>query len=203
MEKILDQQVETKAPEADSSAREMVCPICGYRGEPSNVKIDVSDDDARSYLTSMLSGKPFIKSYELFGGRIVVTFASGDGTTDDEIILQVNKDIAKGRIASDNISVYRRLGIYNMLYSLYRLKVADIETDYSDKGPYIRKAKAQQSGESHEDDPDKPIYFMYKEVYPRLARFINPLLDCFDEFRILLANLTRRATDSDFWNAIL
>ena len=48
------------------------CPRCGWRADGSETKVD--QDQVREYLRSVMSGTPFAKMYELYGGEIKLWF---------------------------------------------------------------------------------------------------------------------------------
>jgi len=91
------------APAAQASSAPAILPFCPRCGWDMMQKFEVvpTDRDKEDFLATILGGSRFRKQYELFGGKIIVTFRGLLAEENKLIYRQLVLDQQEGRIASE------------------------------------------------------------------------------------------------------
>jgi hypothetical protein len=102
IEKEPDVEIATARPQVNDDQIPIVsfCPRCGW---DMRIKFDVvpTDRDKEDFLATLLGGARFQKRYELFGGRVVVTFRSVLAEENKLIYRQLVLDQANGTVNTE------------------------------------------------------------------------------------------------------
>jgi hypothetical protein len=99
------------------------CPRCGWdTALPHDVKI--SDADKEDFLISVLGNTRFKKTYELFGGKMVVHFRSVTAEENEQIYRQIALDQQSGVIETRGEWVIKLLN-YRMACALEKVTTSD------------------------------------------------------------------------------
>jgi len=81
-----------KEPEDKADFEMKFCPHCGWAVAQKDLAV-VTDDDKMRYLEAALSGQPFRKQYQFYGGRMSLSFRTLLPSETDLIYKQIRDDI--------------------------------------------------------------------------------------------------------------
>ena len=95
------------------------CPYCYWDLSVPNV-VEVTDDDRTTYITALVLGKLFTKTYMLFDGQLQVTFRCLAVGELDACFRQVYKERVREEITS-MVDYWEKVGRYRMCLQLQRL----------------------------------------------------------------------------------
>jgi predicted Zn-ribbon and HTH transcriptional regulator len=95
-----------------------MCRNCGH--SPEGDPVEVTEIDKEEFVRSLLGKRPFRKTYDMFGGKMKITFRIRTMVENDLIAEQCNLEIEDGRIPTTG------LGLANQIYHirLRRLQIA-------------------------------------------------------------------------------
>lgn len=156
--------------------------------------------DKQAYVAAVLGDQVFKKTYNLFGGRVRITFRALTSARGELAYNQVAHEV---RVGLSHDPSYRQLMLYRMVLAL-----DSIETQGSglmDIGEQV---------DSFLDDPTESEEVKWFDALPIIVKRLQQVdllrsesvwracRACFDNFNALVDDLDARAENSDFWNAI-
>ncbi len=191
----LDQEDEDNTSRTGAAAPLASCPRCGHDLNAADT-VKVTVDDKRTYLTSELGGKPFMKTYELMGGALQVTFRTLSVTEIDAIYRQCYYEGLRGDLKSQAATV-EQVTRYRVMLSIARLIVSGqpipMPATIKEWG-FVPTADNTEIAEIAKKVYGAGSFLQSESMYRILMRL---LLD----FQRLVAKLEENVYNSDFWNA--
>jgi hypothetical protein len=185
----------TNAPAADAGDVPYAgfCPRCGWNMQ---MKFDIvpSDRDKEDFLATLLGGARFRRRYELFGGRVVVTFRS--------VLAEENKLIYRQLVLDQNAGTVSTEAEWFVQLMDYRLACA-LDTITDKNGKVIASVpELDMSIGSKEKTPlVDQLDMINKNVLAQEAtrRLVGTHLR---QFQRLIEALEAMALEPSFWNGI-
>lgn len=194
---------DTKAAEDDTDLLSknsiVVCPHCGWDTRKEEL-VEITEDDKLDFVQSILGGIRFKKVYELFGGRLKVTFraltTAESDTAYKQLIIDAQNDV-QSKIIGDSSFYWRTLMAYRSV-----MGVEKIESDAN-----IIEVPPVLEIDVDEEDYPKPNTKIYA-LFDKLVEQIMPtelmrstITHVYTEFQTLCEKLQVMAESPDFWKA--
>jgi hypothetical protein len=194
---------EPKLPDDDSDLLAknsiVVCPHCGWDTRKEDL-VNITEDDKLDFVQSILGGIRFKKVYELFGGRLKVTFRALTSAESDtaykQLIIDAQNDV-QSKIIGDSSFYWRTLMAYRSV-----MGVEKIESDVN-----IIEVPPVLEIEVDEEDYPKPNTKIYA-LFDKLVEQIMPtemmrstITHVYTEFQTLCEKLQTMSESPDFWKA--
>ena len=172
------------------------CPRCSWDMK-QKFEVEATNEDKEAFLIALLGGQRFRKKYELFGGKVVVTF--------------------RNMLAEENKAVYRQLVIDQRAKKIeteaewfvqmmdYRLACSFEELTDKDGKPIASMPEVAIVTPLPEDDANNPLVQQLQKINSTtLSQEITRRLvgAHLRKFQRLLETLEAQALDPSFWNGI-
>lgn len=183
---------------------ESVCPKCGWNCS-QKFEIDPSPLDRANFMRAALTAGRFTKSYDMFGGRLRVTFRSRLVEESEDIAKHLQWEATRGNM--DIRLLYVIANKMNMAMSIQRIEIFNEDgtlentVDY----PIPNDNLYPQLELENENDTDQS---MCHRVHHKLfvaqnvsEMTYNAVYRAFTMFDSLYEMLVARADDPDFWSA--
>lgn len=194
------------------------CPRCGWNID--QLLVEPSEEDKTGFLRYILGKSSFDKTYEMFGGKLLMTFGTKKPMELDLILDQLEIDEKKNRLTDGGSSLYFRRR-YDAALSFRRMETVP---DGSDKPEIFNNYEAFSL--QKDEKTFKALVESLKERNPQLAKLIEEddtvarVLHCtllmvlpppiysamFQislDFDLLVDVLLSRANDRDFWSPVV
>lgn len=185
------------SPDTVNPALVVYCPRCGWDMR-QKFEVVPTDRDKEDFLATLLGGVRFKKTYELFGGRIIVTFRSLLAEENKLIYRQLVLDQQKNKVATEAEWFVQMMD--------YRL-ACSLET-VADKNGKVLTAIPMLDEMAFESNKDEPL----ATPLPKQLALVNKTLaqeatrrlvgTHLRQFQRLVEALEAMALDSSFWNGI-
>jgi hypothetical protein len=185
---------------------------CTYCGRDPAAKLpDISAEDKRSYLRSAMSGKPWYKTYELFGGKFKVTFRTRNMAENDLISEQCALEINDGRVLTNTLGlasqVYmirlRRLQLAASLAKVDPYQLSELPFIISDEGRRRYAPEYHKNKDGNEVLYNNPVGVAHDALFRSWPDFIFALVfKEYNNFENDYIRITERAGDPDFLKGI-
>jgi hypothetical protein len=191
-----DTQVVAVPPAEDLKPAAVFCPRCGW---DARMKFDVvpTDRDKEDFLSTLLGGQRFRKKYELFGGKVVVTFRS--------VLAEENKLIYRQLVLDQAVDKVRTEAEWYVQLMDYRL-ACSLDTITNDSGKVLAEVSELVMPTSPIDaDSQTPIVaqldIINKNILAQEAtrRLVGMHLR---QFQRLIESLEAMALEPSFWTGI-
>jgi len=191
---------EEKPAESPASAdlTKTHCQHCGWDLSQSD-EAKPTPEDYRVFVAATLSGKRFVKTYDLFDGAMQVTFRAMTVREYDTIKRQLFYDGSQGRVSTP-AEVYRMATEYQLAICL--------ESLYSNEGGAINMPTLDKYDLDDVDDDGKPttglpqiLEYVYEKAVPT-ASLRNMLLALYAEFDNLIVKIEAESRKPGFSKAI-
>lgn len=173
------------------------CPRCGW---DMRQKFDIvpTDRDKEDFIATLLGASRFKKKYEMFGGKVVVTFRS--------LLAEENKLIYRQLVLDQQINKVATEAEWFTQMMDYRL-ACSLETIADKKGKVIASIPLleEMSWENTKDEPlATPLPKQLELVNKHLAQEATRRLvgTHLRQFQRLLEGLEAMALEPNFWNGI-
>lgn len=193
------QPVEQPEPkEASTEADFHICPNCNW---PDNIDpVEMSDEDQIQFLRSVLGNKRFTKTYELFGGRFMVTFRSRTVEEQDKIQEQMLKEINDGRLPSGPA----RATMAPQLNRLRKLQLAAGFVSVTGMTNEMPEILSETCLQFYGEDADNNV--IARAADRMFKKWQGPIYDAifkqYNRFDELCIRLTEAMASPDFWKGI-
>lgn len=168
------------------------CPMCGWNTRNQDI-VDVTEKDKMSFISAVLGGKRFRKTYERMGGRVKITMRSRTVPETDEVMRQLERD-RKNENLESMTEIMVRTWHYQMVIGLEKVEMADQapiefpELDLNSKpGDSSDEYLLQEAGRRVTQGWHEHLYSMIQNASRHFDQVVQAL--------------TLRAHDADFWNA--
>lgn len=169
------------------------CPRCGW---DMRIKFDVvpTDRDKEDFLATLLGGTRFRKKYELFGGRVVVTFRS--------VLAEENKLIYRQLVQDQQNGTVNTEAEWFVQLMDYRLACA-LDTITDKNGKVLSSVPELDMGASTKDKTGlvEQLDMINKNILAQEAtrRLVGMNLR---QFQRLIEAIEAMAVEPSFWNGI-
>jgi len=194
-----EENKEATAPESAEFKPSVVayCPRCGWDMR-QKFEVMPTDRDKEDFIATLLGGARFKKKYELFGGKIVITFRSLLAEENKLIYRQLVLDQQKNKVATEAEWFVQMMD--------YRL-ACSLETIADRKGKVIASIPLMEemTWEGNSDEPlATPLPKQLDLVNKHLAQEATRRLvgTHLRQFQRLLEGLEAMALEPSFWNGI-
>jgi hypothetical protein len=187
-------------PQPEENLRPAVvayCPRCGW---DMRQKFDIvpTDRDKEDFIATLLGGSRFKKKYELFGGKVVITFRSLLAEENKLVYRQLVLDQQKNKVATEAEWFVQMMD--------YRL-ACSLETIADKKGKVIASIPLleEMNWDGNSDEPlATPLPKQLALVNQHLAQEATRRLvgTHLRQFQRLLEGLEAMALEPNFWNGI-
>lgn len=201
---------ESKSEASETGADKVLshCPHCNWDLSMPDIP-EPPYGDKLAFLHAILGQKSFTKDYDLFGGKVVVTFRTLTTPEIDVIYKQAYRDRELGRLPTA-IDFWERINRLRLVLQLQGLR----STQIGDKGGFFhdlpdglnREASPNATSFWKTKEPDTsadtPLPAIEKHMTDKvlkteaLFRVVN--MQC-NQFNRLVARLEAMVNDSDFW----
>lgn len=201
-EPVEEKKTEEEKPSAETTAEFKptviaYCPRCGW---DMRQKFDIvpTDRDKEDFIATLLGCSRFKKKYEMFGGKIIVTFRS--------LLAEENKLIYRQLVLDQQINKVATEAEWFTQMMDYRL-ACSLETIADKKGKVIASIPLleEMSWENTKDEPlATPLPKQLELVNQHLAQEATRRLvgTHLRQFQRLLEGLEAMALEPNFWNGI-
>jgi hypothetical protein len=180
--------------EVDDEAKKDFCPACG-----TNLKLlkerEVDDEDKNRWLRHILGEGRFSKTYDLYGGQIIITLQTRTVSELEAVFEQLKREpvVTDGTLLGVEPEFLSKLNGYMLVYALESVSGVEVP-------PYKAVTEENYPAEGDDDKISLPVARAYRE---RLASLSPALLasmgDCLVDFDHLTTTLRQHGADSDFW----
>lgn len=167
---------------------------------PSSADITVDDVDKAAFLVSMLGGNPFRKSYRLFGGKLLVTFAARSAEVDAMCAAQAYRDDEFESLVNVEVQVRQSLRMnryfdYQFVTSLHSIesagsppRVFDVNTTaVVDSKHGVGASKLRAARLELDRELSQPLRVALRSTHSK--------------FENTVAKMVMEANNPDFWEA--
>ena len=190
------------APEPAAGELQLTqCPACG--ADLSTYQERVPDAEEKgNWLRHILGEERFRKHYERLGGRLVVQLRSRTVQENDDMFVQLGREMADGRL--DNSRYMLRLNRLMLALSLERMVIDDGGQGTSQSFPEVTTdtypSEVQKGDTEGVSATDYPVARAYDKMVEKLGEGrLDALLDCLHDFEQMQTVLMRHSRDKDFW----
>lgn len=173
------------------------CPRCGWNMQ-QQFEVKPTDADKEDFVVSLLGEIRFLKQYELFGGRMVVTFRTLFAEENKRIYRQLVLDQKSGKISTET-EWFVQLMEYRLACSL--ASVTDRSGKILTAIPTLPDLPADQQPETAEETGLLPQLALLDAAFKQegARRIVAGQLR---EFQRLVEALEAMAVEPSFWNGI-
>lgn len=180
------------------------CPHCGWDQTVTD-DIEVADGDKTVFLQSVLGEKAFTKEYDLFGGKVNVTFRTLTGKEIDKVYAQVFHEKRLGEIMTD-MDFYERVNRYRLFLQIQSLRSNSFHHDFPEGFTRETNDTAATFYELPDDRPEGETGLREVERYVvktalKTELISNMVVNQCRLFNRLAAKLQAMADNPDFWQA--
>jgi len=181
-------------PPAEEPPAPKFCPSCGWdlKREP----VAVSEEDKEAFLASLLGGKPFRKTYSLFGGRVSATFRAPRPHEFDLVRQQCFLEQDRKEINWD-FEYFDRFSRYCLAVQLVRVE--------SPTGLHRFPESVEQWGFPLRDaEGNTAVYAIYRKMADELNlddTLLRALTRPLNDYNALRIRLVSNLYNSDFYGA--
>lgn len=178
---------------AETAETGIICPRCMW--DTSLPVVEPTEEDKKDYLRCVLGGKPYSKTYEVFGGAVFLTFQERDNKLAQMREHQQKVDAIKVLAEVDEkmagLEMLDKATKTRVATTLKRVRMGDEEKtipDWKDLEEEDGVSVVQQLVLATFDGVSESL----TNVFVNLAR----------DFEALVDTLTQRAAESDFWTGV-
>lgn len=176
----------------------VICPHCGWDTRKEDLT-EVTNEDKMKFVQTILGGLRFKKTYELFGGKLRVTFRTLTTAESDmaykQIITDSQKDIRNNSIG-DTSFYWKTLMAYRAIMAIEK-----VESDYSVvEVPPIAEIEADPP-----EGTNTKVFAIFDSIVDQVMpseAMRNAIAHMYTEFNSMCEKLQSMAESKDFWNAI-
>jgi hypothetical protein len=188
---------DANATQSTSVAYPDICTNCNH--DPVADPIEVIDADKFDFITMLVSGAPFIKEYELFGGRMFVSFRSLSQRELDTAISQAGCDSRDGLLPTQG-EFFRVIQNYEMSLSLCQIRTPG--------GQVVAFPRSLDAIDVDPPEPTAKFQTKLKDYAPYVMRQIQSasalrlITLLYTRFYTLIRRLEENSLTPDFWQGI-
>ena len=185
------------APSVTGADVPLLCRNCYHVADKD--PIEVTDEDKKAFVLMMVTGKPFVKQYDLLNGAVQVIFRSLSRAELDMAVTQTGCDMRDNLIAGAN-DFLRTNQNYEMAMSLRRIQAGNQTVqefpDSLDEVAWDAPAAGQ------------PLQTVLKEYAPHVMQAVGSastyrlISQLYVRFYTLLRRLEENCFNADFWKGI-
>lgn len=198
LEKIKEEDSRPVESVAGSDVVKTHCQHCGWDLSLSENKPERSD--AFLFVQSLLSGKPFIKSFSLLGGKFVVNYRTLPVDYSDMCLRQAALDTANEKIRTQD-EFFTALLNYRLILGLSSLVISDVEHSVSASVDDYLIENKEVLGKS---TPLPELLNLIRKIPPMDQEPVWRLIGKnYQRFNTIVSSLEARADDPDFYQAIV
>lgn len=182
---------EEKVKEAEENDTPDRCPRCGCEVDATGIP-EVTDEDKKEYIKSLLGERRFYKTYEFIGGEVKITLRSTMIEEEADIVKLITKEINDKIISTPEEWSLSRDSI-RLAYIVAKVEVSSTEVEL----PEVARPDGITVDELYKAVQDK---IAVRNKWPTaLAGMFSFAMTSFDE---LYTTLTARTYDADFWTGL-
>jgi hypothetical protein len=177
----------------------IICPHCGWDTRKKEM-VEVTDDDKMDFVQSILGGIRFKKVYELFGGRLRVTFRTLTTAESDmaykQLIVDAQNDV-QSKILGDTSFYWRTL-------MAYRAIIAVEKVESSENIVEIPPVNEIDVDEDSYKKPNTKLSALFDDLVEQIMPteiIRNTISHLYTEFQSLCEKLQAMSESKDFWKA--
>lgn len=187
------------APQASLTGADMtvLCRNCNHVADKD--PIEVTEEDKKAFVLMMITGKPFVKQYDLLNGAVQVIFRSLSRVELDLAVSQTGCDMRDNLIASAN-DFLRTNQNYEMAMSLRRIQAGNQTVrDFEDSLDTVKWDAPL---------PGQPLQTVLKTYAPYVMEAVGSastyrlISQLYVRFYTLLRRLEENCFNADFWKGI-
>lgn len=190
------QEAPTKPAEETASGRPKLCPNCDWDLTNRDV-VEVTDDDKSVFLSAILGGKPFQRTYSVFGGNLDITVRSLQPHELDLCYQQVTLLIQDGKIGRTPVEQMESINRFRLCLQLVSMQGGDYDltfpASYADWERALGTAEATKT--CLPEILDSVMGYVASESYMRM------LYNVVARFNKLMTRLEANVNSPDFWKA--
>jgi hypothetical protein len=189
------------APGAGGAVAPTHCKNCGHE-YGREIEVEATDEDKLRWLVAQESGQRFTKTYNLLGGRVVVTFRTLTSKESDmawrQVAVDGSRDLRSNTIETED-SYWRNLMTYRMVLGVARLWTP---TQGPQENPELDDWQVDREDYPA---PNTKVYALLPAVTQALFPSENlrrQVGNAFHLFQLLAGHLEANAMNDVFWNGI-
>lgn len=177
----------------------LTCPHCGWDTSKADL-VEIDAEDKLDFVQSILGGIRYKKVYELFGGKLRITFRTLTTAESDmaykQLVVDAQNDV-QSKIVGDTSFYWRTLMAYRVAMAVEKLEsdvniieippILDIEVD---------DEKYQR--------PNTKLFALFDDLVEQIMPtelMRNTISHLYTEFQSLCEKLQAMAEQKDFWKA--
>jgi len=177
------------------------CSRCGFPADMGDV-VEVTESDKLNFLQSLLGLVPFMRTYKLFGGNLVVTVRSLSPYEVDACFRQIYFDGKYGRVVT-HIDEQENLIRYRAALQLVEIHGPNLQLTMpkSLKEWEAALSKNQRKGEESDDTVIKSVWDRFVEQIDHSESLHRTLISTVGLFNQLVLKMEANSENPDFWKA--
>ena len=167
------------------------CPRCAWPVATA-VEYEPTDEDIREFLESVCAGSIFTKTYEIYGGKVKVTFRTRY-SCEMEAVKDHVMEVSGGQLTEEMFSLTDELVF---LTSLKGLKLKDNEKSFSELRDLLKqREEAMEAGQTA-----KSVAKILRERVAEIPSHIRIVIrQKYVEFSAIVEHLMTKANDPKYW----
>jgi hypothetical protein len=194
---------EEKKPVSDSGVFNtdavITCPHCGWDTRNKDL-VEVTDDDKMDFVQSILGGIRFKKIYELFGGKLKVTFRTLTTAESDmaykQLIVDAQNDV-QTKILGDTSFYWRTLMAYRAIIAVEKIESSENIVEI----PPIHEIAVDEDSYTKPNTKLSAVFDDLVEQIMPTEIIRNTISHLYTEFQSLCEKLQAMSESKDFWKA--
>jgi hypothetical protein len=173
-----------------------LCPHCGQ--DYTRAASEISEEDKEAWIRHVLGEEYFTKTFEVFGGRMKVTFRSRKDYENRDISLELSKYVQDLKSIINSQSIHAEVSKYNLAISLQEIVTYDKEGVPDTRVfPPIPKEEFFRAWEKEGSSVSKRLYEeRIADLGPGQIAALSTSMLRFDQLQL---DLARHSNDPDFW----
>jgi hypothetical protein len=181
-------------PNSDNKNKITLCPRCSWPIANED-PVAPTQQDIGDFLQSILGLKPFYKTYELFGGNLIVTIRSLTPSELDLCFRQLFTDTNLDRITTA-MEEAERLARYRTCLQVQKVQGGEVNFEF----PKTAEEWGLPTVDGETVLPN--IWDKYSEQVNKSEIIHRTIMSVVGEFNQLVAKLEANSRNPDFWKAI-
>ena len=177
----------------------LTCPHCGWDTTKADL-VEIDADDKLDFVQSILGGIRYKKVYEIFGGRLKVTFRTLTTAESDmaykQLVVDAQNDV-QSKIVGDTSFYWRTLMAYRVAMAVERL---ESDVNIVEIPPIL---EIEVDDEKYQR-PNTKLFALFDDLVEQIIPtelMRNTISHLYTEFQSLCEKLQAMAEQKDFWKA--
>lgn len=173
------------------------CPHCGWDASNKELTV-VTEQDKTDFIQSILGGIRFKKVYELYGGRLKITFRTLTTAESDmaykQLLVDAQNDL-QSKILGDTSFYWRTLMAYRAVIAVEKIESENNIIEI----PPVDEIEVEEGSYSR---PNTKLFALFDDLVAQIMpseMLRNTVSHLYTEFQALVEKMQAMAESKDFW----